>query len=108
MSVLDINHGSPKVELIDPNWTLKGPEDQMYFQYDQDINDDFLGKLSDTRLASANSRTSDMTLAAEIPVVVVEKWLREGFDIYKENWKAVRKRLIDEDLGYFIATSKSL
>jgi len=100
--------GGPKVDLIDPQWTLKGPEDQMYFQYDQDINDNFLGTLSDARVASANSRTKDMHLAADIPVAVVEKWLREGFDIYKENWKSIRKRLVAEDLGAFITTSKVL
>lgn len=107
MSVLDINH-KPKVELIDPSWTIKGPEDQMYIQHDQDVSDQFLSRLSDARIASANSRTKDMHLAAEIPVVVVEKWLREGFDIYKENWKSIRKRLVAEDLGAFITTSKVL
>lgn len=96
------------VSLIDPIWTLRGPEDEMYFQHDQDVNDQFLSGISDARIASANSREKNYALAADIPAAVVEKWKREGFDIYHESWKSIRKRLIAEDLGAFIATAKTL
>lgn len=98
----------PKIDLLDPEWTLKGPEDQMYFEYTQDVDDSFLGSLSDQRIASANSRAKDLHLAADIPVAVVDKWKREGFDIFKESWKSIRKRLVAENLGAFITTSKAL
>ena len=96
------------VALIDPTWTLKGPDDNMYFQHDQDVNDGFIDNLKDIRTQSPHTRSKDFELAADIPVAVVENWLREGFDIHKENWKSIRSRLVREDLGAFIATSKRL
>lgn len=98
----------PKVELIDPNWTLKGPDDNMFFEHTQDINDDFLSQLRDRRTASPNSRSGEFELAAEVPTAVVDKWAREGFDIQRESWKNIRSRLIREDLGVFITSAKAL
>ena len=74
---------------------------------DQFISSDFLDGLKEDRLAS-KARSREFHKVASIPVVVVEKWLREGFDIYHEDLKAIMKKLRDEDLTAFIATDKKV
>ena len=41
-------------------------------------------------------------------VVVVEQWLKQGFDVYKESPKAIIKRLRQENLEAFLTSNKSL
>ena len=106
--MIDTLPTKPTGTLIDPTWTLKGPEGNMYFQHDQDVNDAFLDNLKDIRTASPSTRSKDFELAAEIPTAVTDKWAREGFDIYRESWKNIKARLQKEDLGAFIATAKRL
>lgn len=98
----------PQVQLIDPSWTLKGSPDEMYFQHDQDIPSNFLSRISDVRTDTAHAHASNFMEVAEIPVAVVEKWEKEGFDIYKETAKSIVKRLSAENLGAFISTSKRI
>ena len=47
---------------------------------------------------------------ASIPVVVVEKWMREGFDIMsgKHTAAEIVKRLKQENLDAFLTTEKSV
>jgi hypothetical protein len=74
----------------------------------QTIDHDFLAGLRDTRTNSANVREGEMHRVASVPVAVVDKWLREGFDIFKETPRAIVARLNAEDLGVFITTSKAV
>ena len=52
----------------------------------------------------------DYHRVASIPVVVVEKWMREGFNIWDKNVKAseVVARLKSENLDAFLTTTKSI
>ena len=77
-------------------------------QRNQEVTSEHLDTLRDERTASANTRAKEMHRVASVPVAVVEKWLSEGFDIYKESAKAIVARLHAEDLSAFVATSKRL
>lgn len=96
-----------KLTLTDVQWGINDNVDGLLVRKDQEITSDFLDQLADDRLAS-KAPAGDFHKIASIPVVVVEKWLREGFDIYREDAKAILKKLRDEDLTAFIATTKKV
>lgn len=96
-----------KQTLTDVQWDINDNVDGLLVRKDQEITSDFLDQLADDRLAS-KAPAGDFHKIASIPVVVVEKWLREGFDIYREDAKAILKKLRDEDLTAFIATTKKV
>jgi hypothetical protein len=98
----------PAPTLIDPSWSIVGDQDALAIKHEQDIPSSFLKSLSDLRSSSTHAREGNYMKLCSIPVVVVEKWLREGFDIYKESASSIMKRLRKEDLDAFIATSKSI
>jgi len=43
---------------------------------------------------------------ASIPTVVVEKWMREGFNIWEVTGQEIVKRLKEQNLDGFMATDK--
>ena len=71
----------------------------------QQVPHSFLTQLREQR---DNSTTAtENTKVASIPIAVVEKWQREGFDITDQNVTAqeILMRLKAEDLGAFITTN---
>jgi hypothetical protein len=74
----------------------------------QEVEDHVLDDLKDLRTQSANRREGEFMKVASIPVIVVDKWMREGFDVFKASAKEIVAKLEDEDMGHFMATSKSL
>lgn len=94
-------------KLTDVTWAIGENPDGLLIRKDQEITSDYLDQLSDNRIASKDL-SKDFHKVASIPVVVVEQWLREGFDVFREDAKAILKKLRDEDLTAFIATSKSI
>lgn len=92
--------------ITDADFTPHGFTD-LTVRKDQHITSDFLDGLKEDRFASKD-RAREFHKVASIPVVVVEKWLREGFDIYRESAPAILKKLRDEDLQAFIATDKRI
>ena len=96
----------PKV-LADVSWDIDENMDGLLIRKDQEITSEFLDGLKEDRLHSKD-RAREYHKVASIPVVVVEKWLREGFDIYREDLKSIMKKLRDEDLTVFIATDKKV
>ena len=52
----------------------------------------------------------DFERIASIPTVVVEKWMREGFNIWDKNVKAseIVARLNKENLQAFLTTTKRI
>lgn len=83
-----------------------GDEEPFVIKKTQDITDDFLSRLADKRVASANNKMGDWHEVCSVPVVVVEKWLKEGFDIHKEPARKILAKLRAENLGAFIASNK--
>jgi hypothetical protein len=75
----------------------------------QEITDDFLKDNKELRDASHN-KAGDYHKLASIPTVVVEKWMREGFNIFDKNVtaKEILTRLRTEDLHAFLTSDKRL
>ena len=82
----------------------------VFRKHTQAISDDFLTGLKDQRNASKDQREGEFMRVASIPVVVVEKWMREGFDIMsgKHTAAEIVKRLKQENLDAFLTTEKSV
>lgn len=74
----------------------------------QDIPQEFLDQLAEDRKESSTSRMKDFHKVASIPEVLVQKWLREGFDIYQADVKEILAKLRAESLDYFIATERRI
>lgn len=96
-------------DLLDINTTFDGNADGIYRKHQQHIPDSFLSNLADMRQTSSQTREGEFMKVASIPTVVVEKWMREGFDILGDrNIKPadIVKKLKAEGLEDFLATSK--
>lgn len=77
----------------------------------QEIPQWHLDALARERNASRGQREGEFMRVASIPNVVVEKWMKEGFDILKDQnitGRQILKRLRDENLDAFITTEKSI
>lgn len=77
-------------------------------KHTQHISQAFLDDLKDSRNASKDQREGEFMRVASIPTVVVEKWLREGFNVWEATGQEIVKRLKAENLDAFLATDKSL
>lgn len=98
-------------ELIDPTITLSEDTDAaLVVKREQPIPQSFLDRLKYERNESSNSRMGDYHKVASIPTVVVEKWMREGFNIFDKNVKLpeIVARLKNESLEAFMATTKRI
>ncbi len=69
----------------------------------QEIPEDFLGRLRETR--EAPNRSSEFRMVCSIPVALVETWKAQGFDVMTAPAKDILRRLRAENLDAFI-TSK--
>ena len=74
----------------------------------QNITQDFLDDLKDSRNASDNTREGDFMRVASIPTAVAEQWMREGFNIWEATGQEIVKRLKDQALDGFMATNKRI
>jgi hypothetical protein len=96
--------------LIIPKQTFKDtPDDDIVVEHSQEITDEFLDRVKAERDASS-APSKDYHKVASIPTAVVEKWMREGFNIFDENITAseIVKRLSAEDFGAFLTTTKRI
>lgn len=99
------------MQQFDPTQTAFEGEEKGAFKLvsAQHIPQEFIDDLSDHRKAqSAMSRSRELHRVGSIPVIFVEKWLKEGFDIYREDARAILRRLKQEDLHDFITTEYNL
>jgi hypothetical protein len=74
----------------------------------QTIPDSLLKDLADKRLASHNVREREMMHVASIPAALVDKWYRDGYDVFQEPIKKTVAKLKNENLEYFLATEKAI
>lgn len=98
-------------QLINPHITFEDDSDNaLVVKKEQAIPQSFLDRLKTARDESSNNKMGDYHRVASIPTVVVEKWMREGFDIYDKNVTAkdIVARLKLEHLDYFLTTTKSV
>ena len=85
--------------------------DDVVRKHTQSIPTWHLDKLKEQRNASSQQREGDFMRVASIPTVVVEKWMREGFDILSDKnitGADIVKRLKAENLDAFLTTDKSI
>jgi hypothetical protein len=80
--------------------------DGMYRKTSQIIPDDFLDTLKSERHAKAAIRAGEYDRVCSVPAFVVELWMRQGFDYYRESARACVQRLRDQGLDAFITTPK--
>lgn len=74
----------------------------------QEITQEYLDSLKEARFNSKNAPSSEYHRAASIPVVIVEKWMKEGYDVFNEPVAKSLAKLKAEGLDYFITTDKAL
>lgn len=74
----------------------------------QAIPDSFLKDLREERFESKHRRANDYHRVASIPVVVVDKWIREGYDFHNASVKEILIKLRSENLEAFITTDKAI
>lgn len=80
-----------------------------FIERHQHIDDTYLSALSDDRQASTSaSRSPEAVRVASIPHALVETWARQGFDIYREDARAIVARLRRENLHAFLATDRNV
>jgi hypothetical protein len=91
--------------LIDHTADLKFQAGGLAVVRTQDIPDWWLESLKDSRLAS-RERAGETHRVASIPTALAEKWLREGFDVYREPARAIVQRLRAQGYEHFLTTEK--
>jgi len=98
-------------QLINQHITFQDDTDAaLVIKREQPIPDSFLARLKQDRDDSSSRPMGDYHRVASIPTVVVEKWMREGFNIWDKNIKAseVVARLKQENLEAFLTTTKRI
>lgn len=105
MSDKDVNLLGIDTDFIDGNYG------QVIRKQTQEIPQWHLDKLAAERKANAGKRSGDFMKVASIPTVVIEKWLREGFDVMSDKnitGREIVARLKAENLDAFLVTDKQI
>lgn len=97
-------------ELIDAKRRLLDGTSGLTIQRSQELPTSFLDSLKEKKAATSRAPCGDFHHFASIPVAVIEKWQREGFDILTHKYSAreIMQKLSAENLGDFITTTKAL
>lgn len=74
----------------------------------QAIPQEYIDSLKEARHDTKHAKTGEYHRAASIPVIVVEKWMKEGYDVFNEPVSKTLAKLRLEGLDYFITTEKQL
>ena len=84
--------------------------DGVFRKHTQEISQSFLDNVAEQRNRSREQRENEFMSVAQIPTIVVEQWMREGFDIFSGEHSAAEivKRLKRENLDAFLTTEKSV
>ena len=97
-----------ETNLIGVNTNYLQTGDDVYRKHTQNISQAFLDDLKESRNSSKDKNEGEFMKVASIPVIVVEKWMREGFNIYEASGQEIVNRLKKENLDYFMATEKRI
>ena len=93
--------------VIDTNVALVGSGDDLGVQYTQTIPDHFTQDIQD-RFTGANDKTGEFLFVGSVPAAVADRWLREGYDVFREPIRNTLARLKAENMGKFVGTSKRI
>lgn len=92
----------------DINRSLTENSDGHIIERVQQIPTEFLDRLKAERNDSSSVREGEMMRVASIPVVLIERWLSEGFDFYNEPARAIVAKLKNDGMEYFLTTGKAI
>ena len=97
-------------ELIGINTEYDEDIDGVFRKHTQQISQSFLDSVKEQRDRSKSQREGDFMRVASIPTIIVEKWMREGFNIMNGEHSAAEivKKLKAENLDAFLTTEKSV
>lgn len=99
------------INLIDPDFQFDNSADGLIRKHTQHIDERWLADIKEQRNTSKEQREGEFMRVASIPTVVIEKWMREGFDVLTDRnitGKDIVKRLKAEGLDAFLTTEKSI
>ena len=101
---------SKRIDLVGVNNDFSEEADSLVRTDSQHISQTFLDDLKDKRNESSHQLEGDFQHIASIPVIFVEKWKKDGFDIMDGSipFKEIVKKLKAENLDGFMATEKSV
>lgn len=74
----------------------------------QHIPNEHVARLLRDKIDPDHAPTGDMLRVASVPVIVVERWKKDGFHIEQESAKAIVNRLKAEGLDAFVTTNKAI
>lgn len=95
-------------QFIDQNVAFEENSEGLVIERYQEIPQSFIDRLRAEKANSSEVREGETMRVASIPVIVVEKWMREGFDFYNATASQIVAKLKSENLDYFITTDKSV
>jgi hypothetical protein len=96
------------LKFYDSDYSIDENTDGLVIQRYQEIPQDFLDNLKRKRDESMNVREQNYMHVASIPVEIVEKWQREGFDFQNESVRKIVAKLKSENLDAFLVTNKAV
>lgn len=94
--------------LIGSNATVSANTDGHIIHSVQAIPQAFIDNLKTERFESMNVREKDYQMVASVPQVLVDKWIRDGFDFWNEPNRKIVAKLKAEGLDYFVTTGKAV
>lgn len=95
-------------KLVDVNTSVVSTGGDRLIKYEQEIPEEFLTSLRKERDDSLSTPAGEFHRVASIPVAVVEKWLRQGFNVYEAPIQDTMARLRLEGLDGFLTTKKRI
>ena len=96
------------INLINPQTEFIQDGENVVRKHTQEIPQWHLDALAQQRNESKSKPEGEFMRVASIPTVIVEKWMREGFNIWEVDGKEIVKRLKAENLDAFLTTEKSI
>ncbi len=96
------------MDILDTNVRLvRNGGDELAVKYEQEITSEFLQECQD-RFVGTRDPSGNLLCVASIPTGVVDRWMREGFNVFEEPIQASVARLRAENMSKFVLTSKRI
>lgn len=80
----------------------------LVIQKTQYIDPAYIDSLKDHRFETNSRPSGEYMRVASIPVIIIEKWQREGFDFWNAPAREIVAKLKMEGLDYFLTTDKQI
>ncbi len=106
--LLDMQTNINPNQFIDAGVDFHENSEGLVIEKYQEIPQSFIDDLRAEKANSKSVREGEMMRVASIPVVVVDKWIAEGFDFQNATAKQILAKLHMENLDYFITTEKQV